>query len=1594
VDGTSGYCTPLYRNPDAGVPQIQVLGSFATSANTIGFSSTHISDGLVITNNSPSSLQFTVSKLDDVEYDASGNATTNAATDGGTAMPLSWLQLGAGAVTAGGPSSVPTQQVSSITFFVDGNGGTAQVAVAHAADLDTNGNVVIPRWNGRLEVSGDGIGSQIINMTYASKPAGQWTGKMYQFANFGDTGLQAWVSNRTSNAALNNVGNAFIQRWGAMKKGAITLDEFKAVVTATVTDSWEWPSVQQICHGGEACYLYTNSQGFGVYSTSLSADPVPTAVSELPVAVNLRADPGGSDPTTLVGKIVTSESLHYAGDPALTLTFDADPSTCNGPSGTDCLATIKSMQAQIMIGGRYVTTYGDTNCAAATGFTQTAVPWLIAPTSATPGFTWGTDVDPNTQLRYRYECRDLSVPYAASTPLPAGEPSAPALNVSLAQANPIPDGLTRVRNLKLVDGALVDQTTLYLIYQEQFAQSFLGATDTAGFSAYGLMVLTRSPADVADTDYQGNMPVANPSAPANVLQTTCTTPLIQEVLGQGATLTPQNAVQLANGVITGISGPLPQLLAAFDPQAQPLTQVASPLVLDTASAEAVHYLCHSNGLFDGGPIIDTSGSRTPCPAGSGVTFFTVTGGLSQSDIAALACQKDGSCQTTLDQWMSNGSYNLRLDPVWRCVDPNQVFCSTNRNDLRAAKAFFEQPTSQQMVLTPLLSAIDDAFRYKTQFENRQGTSLGFAPQICVPDSNAIPYCYDPPAIEQIRDRVDCAIDLCTNHSGDLDAPTKQLLGSFLTTSFSHTQDNTQSPPLTKEGFEWFNAELLITQGDDAYTNAFAARFDLAGSASVSFEGSKFEPNGIDLSGGAGNEMYNLYLATQYYQMVLDRFFDLGPSIWQSISGDGAQSYITLETVTDYFNRLVRASTQKSHAWSEVAKRYQSFNRPDLARHVAQRGYSTAYLESIVLSRMMLRVLAIADPQTRDQIVQLVNSAAQEYTAALLDMREVYATITDEATLFGFAPDFIPFPALDPTDVNAFTKMFGLAQQAVQSAATDETAALGASTTYDTNAALFQAQLVSIKNNYESQLAQICGTFTGNDGNIYPAIRTYAYLNDTAKLMGDPCGFAGNGSLHDAMGQAEIVGVDMQSISQQYDDTIAKVNIERDRVNQQCNLTLQLADYQWTAQGQVNTLQAAIDTDRTIQSGLDKALSVAQSFAELSNCSVGTSDSCPGAVIGTAALAVTAAGVAAAQSVLDVQINGKTGEIADIQQAETQWTTLHQCDVLRADSDATVKGLLLNLKELDLQALKTEYTQSLALASVQGLRNQATSLLAQEQQTVQQAINVAAAQDDPNVRIYKNDAIITADNSFQLALQLAYEATVVFEYYTSQSYAHLADLFLIRLVAHGDYNLQSYLTNLQTAYLDFQQSYGNPDTRVAIVSLRDDVFGIPKVDQNGQAISQSQRLDLFHAKLADASFLDANGYRTMPFPTSIAQLSPLTRDHKVLNLEVEVIGSDVGDTVGRIYVRQRGTGVVTSLTSDPSYYRLPEVTDVLNPFFNGVRAFPESVYQSARMRDRPFVNTHWDLVINQKDESVNQDINLQSLTDVRLYVYYTDFTLSE
>ena len=167
---------------------------------------------------------------------------------------------------------------------------------------------------------------------------------------------------------------------------------------------------------------------------------------------------------------------------------------------------------------------------------------------------------------------------------------------------------------------------------------------------------------------------------------------------------------------------------------------------------------------------------------------------------------------------------------------NDVFCDDYRLDLRSGKTFFKRAAASTGAnYLPLRVLIDAAFRYKTRFRSTSGGSLGFAPTVCVPGSQSIPYCFDPAEIEEARSRIDCLISM---YDGDLsmDSATRTSLNKFLKDDFSSFKAPPDAGMRDTEGFERLYAELLIMQGDESLTSAYASRFDIAGCGWLELQG--------------------------------------------------------------------------------------------------------------------------------------------------------------------------------------------------------------------------------------------------------------------------------------------------------------------------------------------------------------------------------------------------------------------------------------------------------------------------------------------------------------------------------------------------------------------------------------------------------------------------------------------------------------------------------------------------------------------------------------------------------------------------------------
>jgi prefoldin subunit 5 len=355
-----------------------------------------------------------------------------------------------------------------------------------------------------------------------------------------------------------------------------------------------------------------------------------------------------------------------------------------------------------------------------------------------------------------------------------------------------------------------------------------------------------------------------------------------------------------------------------------------------------------------------------------------------------------------------------------------------------------------------------------------------------------------------------------------------------------------------------------------------------------------------------------------------------------------------------------------------------------------------------------------------------------------------------------------------------------------------------------------------------------------------------------------------------------------------------------------------------------------------------------------------------------------------------KIDEKTSEVESLDNERAKVAAESECARLQLNADYDILNGLIDLRSYDLEVVKLIYRKRALESEIESLQHQAKRLITEQEDAEQMAIDVEAARNDPNVRIYRNDAVQAAQRTFESARLEVYKATKVFEYYSSQSYPPLNDLFLVRMISRGNPTLEAYVDDLEDAFNGFEEDFGIPDLRVDVISVRDDLLRIPLTEDNVD-LSQKERVSQFREAISDNGLLDRNGYRVIPFSLGGRRLSPLTRNHKISHIEAEFVGARVGDSVGRLYLRNSGTSVVKPLRGFTQYYSFPRHIAVINTFFNGQKVFPPELYQNRRLRDRPYLNSRWELIFNNVDEEANQDIDLNSLTDIKMYVYYRDFT---
>jgi len=1665
------------------------------------------SSSFEIRNSGRQTEPFLVRKATETVVDGEGRVQVRRASR--EESPLAWLELGR-------PGA--TNRVDDLLIYVPAAGSVlVEVAGARRDELG--------RWQGVVEIVHDQWGVERVHLVYNEGLSGRWLGSAYYFGDFpdgtasctGDCPIERWMAGRQSLEPLEETGNAFVKAWARFRRGAYSLVDLGYLTRAMLDGSWAQPRTRELCaeagYGPDtACALAPAPGGRAVipFTSDVTRDRIPSGLVELPLSLVLEPEPEpgavrscltatGEAPTgCLRGRIETRRSLQYPGDAQVTLRVEETPEEACGASGPgSCLVgLLPGPMADLSAGARYVPA-GAAGCPS--GFSAEQTPWLP------PG------LGPPGAGAARVECRDAEVPLGPAVDRREVE------NASLAGANPVPDGQVLRRRLELVDGVIVEQGIMLLLLRERIG--------TGGWS-YAYAVLQRQDAQPGEAEGQPpGGPSSNRGQPERA--PACPPELLRPVLGLDGVALPELpaawAERLARALVRG------DTRADGDPPPPGLDPDEEPHWLCSWEEDDPEAGSVLRQVFDGRSL---EGDTVPCPPGSDVIWFTLLEAAGPGDPSLAPCNSApfGTCLGTLRGWVSDGTWAVRLTPAdetrffhpsakarfdlgWEC-EAGRLTCDDERADLASGKEFFLVDPTSERFFEGLDRAVASAFRYRTELTGPSGASVGFVPEICQGEASLLPYCYDPPAIERVRARVDCAAALYDARflAGSVEteswAATAATLRGYLERNAAVRQsDNPFGDPIPMPGFERLYAELLLALGDEALTQAFAGRFDLAGTRLAAFEGSLFEPGGVDLTGAAGHELFELHQAIQYFELVLDRYQRQLPQ-WRDALAAGA-GYVSSSTLTDYVTLVVGASTRLTQAWSEVARRYEALDRPDLARRVLERAYARAYLESRLLATATEALARGLPTAARAQASRDQETAQLRYRVALLEMRDRYDRIGDGPNLFGFSPDYVPLPALEELETSPVAKLLAQARAHAEAAAADEDRALARSRSFDLDEAEFQQELVGIRQTYEERLGALCGTLHGDDGRVYPALPRYTHLNAGAAEFLDPCGALGTGEIAATYADLQTAQLALKRIDQQQDNLLGKVEASRGYADSVCQ-------WRWAdpddagaypdgitpgspAAGSLGKKKALDDINNAIgamkfgigvaNDAISLVMSVekgawalrkrikkrakAQAKAEKKalaellaqspklaamhemaqmmkdGSTASTSKNIPASVLSsflTAGLithipepaipvaftiavvlraihlvvnAIASTAFLAVRIGLGIHSLNERAEIRRVAREQSVMTRYYTCAFAQLESSYSVAALEIEATTLALDSLDALWNVEGVLAELATLDNERRRLEDQWSDDESLAVHVAAARDDPNVRVLRNDAIINADASFRRALRSAFRATRALEYHAAESYAGLERLLLVRTVRAGQDNVLRYLDGLEDRFYELQEQAGPPDTRVLVRSLRDDLLDVPRYSDTAgmRPLSHAERVEEMRRTLRSAAYRDGQGRISVPFSTDLDGVSPRTWGHKVLSVEATLVGPGRAAAGARLYLVQDGVGLVRNAAGDRRAYALPPVNAVVDagPLAAGdppagssvpapllrrtdarglpvVTSAPLGLYRrSFRFRDRPLVNSGWRLVIDLVGEPENGPLRLGGLDDVVLRFTYTDYT---
>ncbi|MED5464975.1 MAG: hypothetical protein VX699_10000, partial [Myxococcota bacterium] len=423
------------------------------------------------------------------------------------------------------------------------------------------------------------------------------------------------------------------------------------------------------------------------------------------------------------------------------------------------------------------------------------------------------------------------------------------------------------------------------------------------------------------------------------------------------------------------------------------------------------------------------------------------------------------------------------------------------------------------------------------------------------------------------------------------------------------------------------------------------------------------------------------------------------------------------------------------------------------------------------------------------------------------------------------------------------------------------------------------------------------------------------------------------------------------------------------------------------QHQINEASRWLEFGKSIYDGCKDVASA------MANQTVGMSTNV-GAIGASVTIGVASGVHIGAIAAKNVAMSLQEEKLRDLEEEKFQVEGEQQCKMLEHEGEKAIRDVLIGMESARIEVAQGKKRLDIAGQKVESLWQGAQRLISELAEMRELTINKQAARNNPNFRIYRDDSVRNAEIAFKKLLAEAYKSTVVFEYYTSQSYAFRNELYLSRMINFGEYNLQNYIYDLEDAFWEFEDHFGLPELRVLPLSLKDDIFPGMRVNQDGKAFSAREMEDSVEKWLE--SSLSEDGVATLSFQIGPQFISPGTRVHKVSYVEACVEQQTAAAAQHpRIYLDMAGTSSVWALGSDFTdlFYDFGGRPSVVTARWCSGSDYnwDPKIFQSQKYTQRPLFNTKWDLKINFTTEPANQGYGPEDFDDLKLFFYYHEYT---